>query len=99
MGRPIAMTQPATTTQPQREASEWTRLMAQNRTPNTARSLFELFATVVPFVAISAVAWWMLSVSTVLAAILALANAAFLIRLFMIKHDCGHGSRRSPSRP
>ncbi len=92
MGRPIAMTDSATTTQPKRKASEWSRLMARYRTPNTARSLFELFVTVAPFVAIWAVAWWMLSVSTMLAVILALANAAFLVRLFMIQHDCGHGS-------
>lgn len=85
------MTKPATTQQ-QRDASEWPRLLAQYRTPNAARSLFELFVTVAPFVAIWAVAWWMLSVSVVLAAILALGNAAFLVRLFMVQHDCGHGS-------
>lgn len=86
------MTEPATTTQPQLPASEWSRLMARYRTPDPARSLFELFVTVAPFVAIWAVAWWMLSVSTVLAVVLALGNAAFLVRLFMIQHDCGHGS-------
>ncbi|MAU51478.1 MAG: fatty acid desaturase [Roseovarius sp.] len=86
------MTEPATTTQPQLHASEWSRLMARYRTPDPARSLFELFVTVAPFVAIWAVAWWMLSVSTVLAVVLALGNAAFLVRLFMIQHDCGHGS-------
>ncbi len=90
------MTKPATTTQPQRDASEWPRLLAQYRTPNAARSLFELFVTFPPFVAIWAVAWWMLSVSVVLAAILSLGNAAFLVRLFMIQHDCGHGSLSSP---
>ena len=92
MGHPIAMAVSATTTQPQREASEWTRLLARYRTPNTARSLFELFVTVAPFVAIWAVAWWMLSVSTVLAVILASTNAALLVRLFVIQHDCGHAS-------
>ena len=92
MRHPTSMTKPDTTTQPKREASEWTRLMARYCTPNTARSLFELFVTVVPFVAIWAVAWWILSVSTVLAVILALGNAAFLVRLFMIQHDRGHGS-------
>ncbi|MCV3274156.1 fatty acid desaturase [Roseobacter sinensis] len=86
------MTKPAMTTQPQCDSSEWSRLIAPYRTPNPARSLFELFVTVAPFVAIWALAWWLLSVSTVLAVILALGNAAFLFRLFMIQHDCGHGS-------
>ncbi len=86
------MTKPPTTTHQPRDASEWSRLLARYRAPSTARSLFELFVTVAPFVGIWAVAWWMLSVSTVLAVILALGNAAFLVRLFMIQHDCGHGS-------
>ncbi|GHG98197.1 hypothetical protein GCM10010961_33320 [Pseudodonghicola xiamenensis] len=42
--------------------------------------------------ALWAVASWALSISTALAIILALANAAFLVRLFMFQHDCGHGS-------
>ena len=33
-----------------------------------------------------------LSVSTVLAVVLALLNAGFLVRAFMIQHDCGHGA-------
>jgi omega-6 fatty acid desaturase (delta-12 desaturase) len=48
--------------------------------------------TLAPFVATWAVAWWMLSQSVALAMVLALGNAAFLVRLFMIQHDCGHGS-------
>jgi len=73
-------------------SSDWTRVLARYRAPNQARSLFELLVTLVPFVAIWAVAWWMLSVSTVLAVVLALGNSAFVVRLFMIQHDCGHGS-------
>jgi omega-6 fatty acid desaturase (delta-12 desaturase) len=48
--------------------------------------------TLAPFLATWAVAWWMLSQSVALAMVLALGNAAFLVRLFMIQHDCGHGS-------
>ncbi|MCM2561279.1 fatty acid desaturase [Lutimaribacter sp. EGI FJ00015] len=73
-------------------AADWTRTLAQYRQPLPARSIFELVVTFVPFVAIWAVAWWMLSISTLLAMVLAFANAAFLVRLFIIQHDCGHGS-------
>ena len=48
--------------------------------------------TVVPFTATWALALWMLSYSPALAVFFSLANAAFLVRLFMIQHDCGHGS-------
>ncbi|RMA41479.1 fatty acid desaturase [Rhodophyticola porphyridii] len=79
-------------THPAPSPSDWTRVLARYRTPDTARSLFELIVTLTPFLALWACAWWMLSVSTTLAVFLALGNAAFLIRLFMIQHDCGHGS-------
>ncbi len=73
-------------------ASDWTRSLMKYRQPIPSRSIFELAVTLAPFVGIWAVAWWMLSISTVLAVALALANSAFLLRLFMIQHDCGHGS-------
>jgi omega-6 fatty acid desaturase (delta-12 desaturase) len=73
-------------------ASDWTRTLAKYRQPILARSVFELIVTLAPFFGIWAVAWWMLSISTVLALALALANAAFLVRLFIIQHDCGHVS-------
>ena len=72
--------------------SEWTRILAKYREPILSRSLFELTVTLAPFVAIWALAWWSLSISPWLALALALANAAFLVRLFMIQHDCGHGA-------
>ncbi len=73
-------------------ASDWTRSLMKYRQPIPSRSIFELAVTLAPFVGIWAVAWWMLSISTVLAVALALANSAFLLRLFIIQHDCGHGS-------
>ena len=78
--------------EPNLTPSDWSRAMAKYRQPIHSRSIFELTVTVAPFVAIWAVAWWMLSISTALAMALALVNAAFLVRLFMIQHDCGHGS-------
>ncbi len=78
--------------EPNLAPSDWSRAMAKYRQPIHSRSIFELTVTVAPFVAIWSVAWWMLSISTALAMALALVNAAFLVRLFMIQHDCGHGS-------
>lgn len=71
---------------------EWTRILAKYREPILSRSIFELTVTLVPFVATWALAWWALSISPLLAVALALANASFLVRLFMIQHDCGHGA-------
>lgn len=72
--------------------TEWTRILARYRTPIPARSAFELALTAVPFITVFALAWWALSFSVWLAMALALCNTAFLVRLFMIQHDCGHGA-------
>ena len=70
----------------------WTRRLMAYRTPISARGRRELAVTAVPFVALFALSWAALSVSPWLAGALSLANAAFVIRLFAIQHDCGHGS-------
>ncbi|MEQ8899048.1 MAG: fatty acid desaturase [Roseovarius sp.] len=72
--------------------SDWTRTLAQYREPVPLRSLLELAVTLCPFLAIWALAWWAHSISAWLSLALALVNAAFLVRLFMIQHDCGHGA-------
>ncbi|GAB5437717.1 fatty acid desaturase [Falsiruegeria mediterranea] len=75
-----------------RAARDWIKVLSQYRTPNAGRSWFELAVTAVPFVVLWALAWWALSVSYGLAVVLSLVNAAFLLRLFTIQHDCGHGA-------
>jgi omega-6 fatty acid desaturase (delta-12 desaturase) len=48
--------------------------------------------TAIPFAAIFALSWASLMISPWIAVALSLLNAAFVVRLFMIQHDCGHGS-------
>jgi len=54
--------------------------------------MFELAATLVPFVAIWALAWAAMPISYWLTVAIALLNGPFLVRLFAIQHDCGHRS-------
>lgn len=81
---------PDTTTA--RTARDWLTTLARYREPSTRRSLWELAATLVPFLGLWALAWGALSVSPWLALPLAILNGGFLVRLFIIQHDCGHGS-------
>jgi omega-6 fatty acid desaturase (delta-12 desaturase) len=71
---------------------EWARKLAAFRQPNVKRGLFELFVTAVPFI----ILWVGMLIGVKLgywpSLLLALPAAAFLTRLFMIQHDCGHGS-------
>ena len=73
-------------------AQSWTRRLAAYRTPIPSRSRFELAVTALPFAIIFALSWWSLAISPWLSFGLSLINTAFVIRLFVIQHDCGHGA-------
>jgi len=73
-------------------ARAWSQILAPYRTPRSSRSVFELLVTALPFVMLWAAMWAALSVGYWLCLLLALPTACFLMRLFMIQHDCGHGA-------
>jgi omega-6 fatty acid desaturase (delta-12 desaturase) len=60
--------------------------------PRLGRSLSEIFTSVVPYLAISVVMYLALDVSYLLALALVLPAAGFLVRTFIVFHDCAHGS-------
>ncbi len=66
--------------------------LARYRQPNHGRSVIEVLITVVPFVLLWLAMWFSLQVGYGLYLLLAVPTAGFLVRLFMIQHDCGHGS-------
>jgi len=88
----IAPTRAFTERNIQHSASGWGRTLARYRTPNLARSLSELAITIGPLIVLWLAMWWSLGISYWLCLLLALPTAGFLVRLFMIQHDCGHGS-------
>jgi acyl-lipid omega-6 desaturase (Delta-12 desaturase) len=75
-----------------RAARDWVAVLSHYREPSHWRSSWELFVTAGPFLALWTLAWWSTEVSYALAIALSVLNAAFLARLFMIQHDCGHAS-------
>jgi omega-6 fatty acid desaturase (delta-12 desaturase) len=74
------------------EARAWGAVLARYRQPSVIRSTVEIVITALPFAALwllSAVAavngwWWGL--------LLTIPAAGFLVRLFILQHDCGHGN-------
>ena len=62
------------------------------RQPRQARSLFELAVTAVPFALLWALTWAALDAGHALGLLLTIPAGAFLFRLFLIQHDCGHGA-------
>ncbi len=75
-----------------RAARDWVAVLSKYREPSVWRSSYELAITFVPFVVLWALAWWSLQYSYWLTFGIAAINAAFLLRLFAIQHDCGHGA-------
>ena len=68
------------------------RLLAKYRDPSPRRSATEIAITIIPLAALWASMWALLHVTYGLSLVLAIPAAGFLVRLFMIQHDCGHGS-------
>lgn len=73
-------------------SKDWLRILAQYRQPSMRRSLFELAVTAAGFFGCWALAWVSISTSYLLTGLLCLLGGGFLVRLFTIQHDCGHGS-------
>ena len=70
-----------------------TQILARYREPNRVRSVVEIVVTALPLASLWGAAWlaysfgfWWLSL------LIAIPAAGFLVRLFMIQHDCGHGA-------
>ena len=73
-------------------ARDWMRVLAKYREPDTTRSIFELSITAIPLIALWVLAWLSLSWSYFLTLALIVPASGLLLRLFLIQHDCGHGS-------
>ena len=73
-------------------ARRWIKVLNRYRQPSRRRSAGELAVSLAPFLTLWALAlasaaqgfWWGL--------VLIVPAAGFLLRLFMIQHDCGHGA-------
>jgi acyl-lipid omega-6 desaturase (Delta-12 desaturase) len=72
--------------------AEWKQLVAKFQQPSTPRALWQITNTLVPYALLwylmyisRAVSWWLVVPLAILA-------GAFVVRIFIIFHDCGHGS-------
>ena len=70
----------------------WRELLAPYARPRVARSLLDIATSVVPYLALSVLMYLSLNVSNLLVLALAIPTAGFLVRVFILFHDCAHGS-------
>jgi omega-6 fatty acid desaturase (delta-12 desaturase) len=76
----------------------WAQTVSRYARPHLGRSLLALLTSVVPFVGLWALMYLSLDVSYLLTLALAVPTAGFLLRTYILFHDCAHGSFLSSRR-
>jgi len=77
---------------PQADTSAWKEMVAGYQKPAIWRSLWQVVNSLVPYAALWYLAYLSLAVSWWITVPLAVLAGGFLVRVFIIHHDCGHGS-------
>jgi acyl-lipid omega-6 desaturase (Delta-12 desaturase) len=70
----------------------WRDTLAPYAKPRLGRSMLDLATAVVPYLALSVLMYYTLGVSYLLTLALAIPAGGFLVRTFILFHDCSHGS-------
>jgi len=70
----------------------WRKIVEKYQQPSTTRAIWQLINTLVPYVLLWYLMYLTREVSLWLTIPLAVLAGAFLVRVFIIFHDCGHGS-------
>src|ERR1700722_4662426 len=81
----------ASTAEVERPAS-WKEVLAPFSTARTSRAVTEVATSLLPYLALSVIIYLTLGTSIPLTIALMIVAAGFLIRTFVIFHDCAHGS-------
>jgi omega-6 fatty acid desaturase (delta-12 desaturase) len=74
------------------EQAYWRAQLAPHAQPDTARALLSVTTSVVPYLALTTAMYLSLHSAPWLTLVLALPAAVFLVRTFIVFHDCSHGS-------
>lgn len=74
------------------DKTRWREIVDKYREASNWRALWQLANTFIPYVLLWAAMYWTLSNAFWLTLPLALIAGLFLVRIFVIFHDCGHGS-------
>ena len=67
-------------------------LVMAYETPSILKSSYQIATSIGLFLAACAGMYWSLNVSYLLTAALLIPTAGLLVRVFIVQHDCGHGS-------
>jgi len=76
----------------QHENPAWIEVISKYNTPDTRTSIWQIFNSLGPYILLWIAMYYSLGISYLLTLGLAILAAGFLVRMFIIFHDCGHGS-------
>jgi omega-6 fatty acid desaturase (delta-12 desaturase) len=82
----------ASTTRSNPKQPAWKSLVEDYQTALTGHSIWQVINSLIPFLLLWYLMYYSLEFSYGLTLLLAAPTAGFLVRLFIIQHDCGHGS-------
>jgi acyl-lipid omega-6 desaturase (Delta-12 desaturase) len=77
---------------PTAKTPAWKEIVVKYQTPALGRSVWQIVNTLVPYAALWYLMYRSLAISYWLTVPLVLLAAGFVVRIFIIFHDCGHGS-------
>jgi omega-6 fatty acid desaturase (delta-12 desaturase) len=92
MGRAVTAIGAARTTKARAARPFWREALAPYVRPSLGRSLLEIATSVAPYLALSVLMYVALDVSYLITLALAVPAAGFLLRTYIVFHDCAHGS-------
>jgi acyl-lipid omega-6 desaturase (Delta-12 desaturase) len=92
MSQAVAGTRVGTSGKSRSERPFWRDALAPYAKPNIGRSVLDIATSVVPYLALSYLMYLTLSVSYLLVLVIAVPAAGFLLRTYILFHDCTHGS-------
>src|SRR3989440_9362666 len=92
MSQAVAGTVGGTSGKSRSERPFWREALAPYAKPNIGRSVLDVATSVVPYLALSYLMYLTLSVSYLLVLAIAVPASGFLLRTYILFHDCTHGS-------
>ena len=76
----------------QADASKWKEIVARYQKPSISRAAWQMINTIIPFLALWVIMYFTRNISWWLTVPMAVLAGALTVRMFIIFHDCGHGS-------
>lgn len=83
---------PSLETEIKEKLNNWKEIIQKYQVPDHKKAILQLITSFLPYVGLWVLMYFSLNWSIWLTALIGLINVFFLVRIFIIQHDCGHQS-------